>query len=415
MSDNVIDASTGLGALSPELRLLAACTRWPRSDARSRAIAAAVADPRLDWRRVAQAVERHRVAGFVNEGLAAHAADVPREVLGPLQARAAADGLMNLGIAGESVRLVRKLREADIKVLVLKGPGLTHLAYGDLAIRQSNDLDLLVPLEAILAAGEICERAGYVRIEPPPAIDEARMAQWLRWRKDFIYRHQAKSLTLELHFRPTHSKRQSQAIDLWRDPQEIALRAGISLPAPGVDALYPYLCLHGALCAWFRLKWLADIAALTADCTESQLTALHASAVAKGVGRPSAQALLLVEALFDRPLPPALKRSLGADRRVRRLARFAFAVLTDPRVPNEVPLRTSGVGLAHLLLTDDWRVRLDEIWSWLIDWNLVFSLKLPKGLWFLYPALRGPMWLWRQVSRMRAPARPPLPDDHRPA
>lgn len=405
MGDEAMETSAGYGELSPELSLLAACTLWPRSEARSRAIAAAAAHPGIDWSRVAKAVERHRVAGFVLDGLAAHAADAPPEVLSSIKVRAAADGMMNLGIIGEAVRLVRILREADIRALVLKGPGLTQLAYGDLAIRQTNDLDLLVPVEAILPAGELCESAGYVRVEPPPEADEAQLAQWLRWRKDFIYRHSARSLTLELHFRPTHSPRLSQSLDLWRDQQEVALRPGVSLPAPGVDALYPYLCLHGALCAWFRLKWLADIAALTADCNESQLKALHDAAVSRGVGRASAQALLLVETVFARPLPLALKQSLLADRRVRGLTRFAFAVLADPRVPNEVPLRSSQVGLSHLLLTDDWRVRIDEIWSWLIDWSLVFSLKLPRGLWFLYPLLRGPMWLWRQVGRMRRPAR----------
>lgn len=403
---------TDFGDLSPELRLLASCALFPRSAVQDQAVSAALADPRLDWGRVFQAVARHRVAGFVHDGLAAHAADVPREVLASLQARAAADGLMNLGIAGEAVRLVRMLRESDIEALVLKGPSLMQLAYGNLAIRQTNDLDILVPVESIMPAGELCERAGYVRVEPPPEADEAQLAQWLRWRKDFIYRHSARSLTLELHYRPTHSPRLSQALDLWRDPQEVALRGEVSLPAPGLDALYPYLCLHGALCAWFRLKWLADIAALTAACTEDQLKVLHASAVAKGVGRASAQALLLVEAVFERPLPVALKRSLLADRRVRGLARSAFAILTDPRLPSDVPLRTSRIGLAHLLLTDDWRVRLEEIRSWLIDWTLVFSLKLPRGLWFLYPVLRGPLWLWRQANRMRAPARRLPPDAH---
>ena len=68
-------------------------------------------------------------------------------------------------------------------------------------------------------------------------------------------------------------------------------------------------------------------------------------------------------------------------------------------------MRTSQVELAHLLLIDDWRIRREEVQAWLVDWTLVFSLKLPTGLWILYPLLRGPMWLWRQVGRMRRPAR----------
>jgi hypothetical protein len=406
MGDEAMETSAGYGELSPELSLLAACTLWPRSDARSRAIAAAAAHPGIDWCRVAKAVERHRVAGFVLDGLAG-AADttVPPQLLASLRSRALADSRSNLGIVGEAVRLVRLLQAAGIPVLVLKGPGLMKLAYGDLAIRQTNDLDLLVPVEAIIQAGEICERAGYGRIQPPTKAGEAELAGWLRWRKDFIYRHAHSSLPLELHFRPAISARLSQAIDLWREPNEVVIQGDHTLPVPGLEALYPYLCLHGALCAWFRLKWLADIAALTADRSAVELEALHAAAVEKGVGRASGQALLLVEAVFRRPLPAALKRSIVADRRVTRLARFAFSVMCDPRLPAQAPLRSGRIELAHLLLIDDWRIRCEEIQAWLIDWTLVFSLKLPRGLWFLYPLLRGPIWLWRQLNRLRAPAR----------
>lgn len=79
--------------------------------------------------------------------------------------------------------------------------------------------------------------------------------------------------------------------------------------------------------------------------------------------------------------------------------------MCDPRLPAQAPLRSGRIELAHLLLIDDWRIRCEEIQAWLIDWTLVFSLRLPRGLWFLYPFLRGPIWLWRQLNRLRAPAR----------
>lgn len=414
MRERTATDRTDMGDLSPELRLLAACVRWPRSTVRDEAIAAAVEDPRLDWGKVAQAVGRHRVAGFVRDGLAAHVSNVPPQVLALLDRRASADSLMNLGISGEAVSLVRNLRAADIEVLVLKGPGLMQLAYGELAIRQTNDLDLLVRPESVVVAGEICERAGYVRVQPPPGIGEAELAQWLLWRKDFIYRRGGAGLSLELHFRPTVSSRLAQIIDLWRDPQEVALRQGLTLPVPSLAALYPYLCVHGALCAWFRLKWLADIAALTAGCSEAELEALHGAAVEKRVGRASGQALLLVEAVFDRPLPPALRRSIMADRATGRLARFAFSVMTDPRLPLAVRFRSARVELSHLLLIRDWRVRRDTILSWMIDWPLVLSLKLPRPLWFLYPVLRAPAWLWRQMRPSRGSVATPPSGDARP-
>ncbi|MDP1737945.1 MAG: nucleotidyltransferase family protein [Caulobacter sp.] len=387
-------------ALSPDLRLLAACVRWPPSPARTAAIIDALANPELDWARVALAVERHRVAGFVHDGLkAAGATSAPPEVLALFGASASADALLNLRFTGEALRLVRRLRDAGIDVLVLKGAGLMTLVYGNLAVRHSRDLDLLVPVGSIIQAGDVCQRAGYDRIQPPPSASDIELAEWLRWRKDFVYHHRTAPLTLELHFRATDSPRLTRGLDLWCAGREVAIQGSASLPAPDGGALYAYLCLHGAMCAWFRLKWLADIAALTAGRSEEELAALHASAVERGVGRASGQALLLVEAVFGDPLPSSLRKSLLADRRVLWLARFGLRVMSDPRTPHEVPFRSSQVGLSHLLLSDDWRVGLDEVRSWLIDWPLVFSLRLPRGLRFLYVMLRGPVWLARKFSR----------------
>lgn len=388
-----------LGELSPELRLLAACLRWPPAPDRGAAVAAAAADPRLDWARFASAVDRHRVAAFAHDGLTrAGITSAPAPFTEALARRAAADSLLNLVFVREAHRLVAALRAEGIDVLVLKGAGLMMQAYGDLAVRQGRDLDLLVPAGHALRAGAICEEAGYVRVSPPPGISDARMARWLRWRKDFIYQRHGEDVVLELHFRPVVNPLLAPELDLQEGRREITLPGGRTLPAPAGPALYAYLCLHGALCAWFRMKWLADIVALTADLSDAELTALHEAAAARGVGRASGQALLLAQAVFGRPLPPALAAALRSDPGVRWLARFAFAVMTDPREPDVLPFRSSAIHLSHLLLARTWRARLHEVRGWLIDWPLVFALPLPRWLWFVYPLLRPPVWLARKLG-----------------
>lgn len=388
-----------VGDLSPELRLLAACLRWPPSPDRAAAVTAAAADPRLDWTLFASAIDRHRVSAFVHDGLTrAGVASAPAAFATALARRAAADGLLNLVFVREAERLVAALRAEGIDVLVLKGAGLMMQVYGDLAVRQSRDLDLLVSPRDAVRAGAICEAAGYVRGSPPPGTSGVQMDQWLRWRKDFIYQRDGASLVLELHFRPVVNPLLAPGLDLQEGRREVALPGGRTLPAPAGPALYAYLCLHGALCAWFRMKWLADIMALTATLSDAEVTALHEAAVARGAGRASGQALLLAEAVFGRPLPPGLGATLRRDPRVRWLARFAFRVMTDPREPERVPLRSSAIHLSHLLLAGTWRARWREVQDWLIDWPLVFALPLPRSLWVVYPLLRGPAWLARKLG-----------------
>ncbi len=375
---------------------------WPPSEARSRAVAQAAADPALDWEAFARTVDRHRAAAFAHDGLTrAGATAAPAAFRATLARRAAADGLINRAYVREGERLVAALRDAGLEVMVLKGAGLVAAAYGDLGVRQIRDLDLLVRPEALGRAGEICEAAGYVRLQPPPGSTPAQLAAWMRWRKDILYRHGASGLTLELHYRPTLSPGLAARLDLWSAGAEVTLPGGGTTPAATGEALYAYLCLHGGFCAWFRLKWLADIAALTAGLAPDALAGLHEAARARGAGRASAQALLLVEQVFDRPLPPDLRRRIVSDRTVRRLVRFALAVLSDPREPEQVPLRSTAIQLHRLLLIEDWRDRIEDVRGMLVDWPLVFALPLPRPLWFLYPLLRGPAWALRKLRRRR--------------
>lgn len=387
-----------MGALSPELGLLVACTTWPPSPDRTASITAAARDSALDWDRVVIAADRHRVAGFVHHGLSAAPTGVPSAVRETIRGRAAGDALLNLRLLGEALRLVALLTEAAIPVQVLKGPGLMIEAYGDLAVRQSRDLDLLVPVEHVRRAADICERAGYAPLPPTSHEPDPAMALWLAWKKDFVFLSPANGVLLELHFRPTYSPILSARLDLLAETREIVVAPGRTAPVPTRDALYAYLCVHGARHAWFRLKWLADIAALTAGMADAAIADLHAAAEARGAGRASGQALLLLEALYDRPLAPTLRRALLGDSRVARLYRFGLRAITDPREPSTVPGASLKLFLHGLLLDDSWAFRLHEARAWLLEWSMVDALRLPRPLWFLYLALIGPVRLTRKLA-----------------
>ncbi len=48
------------------------------------------------------------------------------------------------------------------------------------------------------------------------------------------------------------------------------------------EALFSYLCAHGAAHAWSRIKWLADVGALLHGRSEAEIAALYHSAVERG-------------------------------------------------------------------------------------------------------------------------------------
>jgi len=123
-------------SLPPEFRLAAACAMWPPSDRRTEAISAAIAGP-FDWSRFLRVAARHRVIGLVHDGLTRR--ETGRQATALVRE--------NLVMASEALRLQSLFNEANLPVIFLKGTSLASLAFGNLALCGSQDIDLLVPYE----------------------------------------------------------------------------------------------------------------------------------------------------------------------------------------------------------------------------------------------------------------------------
>ena len=154
---------------------MAACSVWPPSDRRTEIIRELAAGP-MDWNNFLRVVMRHRVAGLVHDGLMCARPAIPLEIAQEIGRQAAVLARQNLVFAAEAVRLQRMFAEADLSVVIMKGGPLAFLAYGNLGLRHSRDLDLLVPPESILAASALLERAGYHRFEPPRSVQRSPIA-----------------------------------------------------------------------------------------------------------------------------------------------------------------------------------------------------------------------------------------------
>ena len=144
---------------------------------------------------------RHQVVGLVHDGLTRARPAVPPAIARAIGAQAAALVRQNLALAAEGVRLQHLFAEANVPVVFIKGAPLAMLAYGNLGLRQSKDLDLLVPAESVPAATALVERAGYRRFDPPAGISNAQLRLLVPMRRDFGYLHEASQVAIELHWR----------------------------------------------------------------------------------------------------------------------------------------------------------------------------------------------------------------------
>jgi hypothetical protein len=396
------------GALaSPEFLLVAACCRWPPSRSRNAAVQAAAA-PVADWNAVALTAQRQRVAGLVYDTLLAAGVQLPAAPAAEFARRAQAIFRKNLLLAAETYRLQKLLDAAEIPSVALKGVALAQLAYGSLKVKDTHDIDLLVPQHRAVAAMALLERDGYALSFPSSQLSATQRSAVVRYSREVAFIHRDSRVFTELQWRVADNPELLKDVHAGSPTQNVAVAQNVvvadalSVRTLVGDDLFAYLCIHGAHHAWSRLKWLADLNAFIA-ASGADVMHLHRYAQAKGAGFCSGQALLLCRHLFALPLPDNLASELQGTARVRQLYAIATNAMADRTRGNEPPAARSF--WTQFLLGQGWaffaaQCRIASIG--IID---VISLPLPPYLHFLYPLLRLPLWLWRRAAASRPPQR----------
>ncbi|WP_418357286.1 nucleotidyltransferase family protein [Shewanella basaltis] len=153
-----------------------------------------------------------------------------------------------LGICSELFTLFKK---AGVEVKILKGIPLGFSLYSNIALRHSNDLDLVIKPEELTSVDNILKSKGFT-CEQYDRLSNKQKRYYFSAHKDITYRSQSNML-IELHVRLT-----SHDIEL-TDEYFLSL-FDYSVSKKDKQSLeLLYLCWHGCHTLFHRLKWLIDI------------------------------------------------------------------------------------------------------------------------------------------------------------
>ena len=358
-----------------------------------------------DWSAVAKLARRHRVGALALRGLrkagVGHSrAEAEFEALRKMSALRGMSQLAGL------VKALECLDKHDIPSLVLKGLPLGVRLFGNPFERECYDIDLLVPPDAAAAAASALCRAGWKMRAPSFEPTPARIRCYDRYVKDRILA--GPGGVLELHHRLTHNPFLLPArFEDLRSAGAAAELGGASFAVLGDIDLLTYLCVHGQMHRWSRLKWLCDFAALAASLDEDLFTRAIERGRRHGLALESqfGTALLLCREVLHTGLPACAAR-LASGARAARAARKTRAIWGS---------RRDGVGIRGAAR------RLDEMRTALAvnpsprgaahELKRLFAapydlgrVNLPDRLFFLYFPLRPLLWLsgWLDRKRKRA-------------
>jgi len=381
------EMNAALQACGTELRLLLSLSSADVCGGTVRELAADT-----DWDRFLSLAEHHRVYPLVWERLRqldADALGVPPAALQALKIAYSRNTFRMLQLSRELAAVCAALDDGGVRSLVLKGPPLAELLYGDLSLRTSKDLDLLVPEPDVEAAEAVLVRLGFRLVEKAPRV----LNNWKRKSHHLTYVHAGKRVELELHWRLNPDSDAEREFELLWANRQASRTAGHPVYQPGNEDLFVYLAAHGARHAWFRLRWLADIDRLIRKPIDwRRVDELLQERRARPIG---GQTLLLTSQLLGGPIPGPM-RTLAASRAAERTARGAAAFLREPAKPDP---RSRAFVLYLLSL-------LPRRQKWIYVKNRLYpsshdaeKLPLPEALHFLYFPLRPILWFWRQWKR----------------
>ena len=310
----------------------------------------------IDWPRFVAICRRHRIQGLAHAGLPHLGMPVPTAEAEALAADAQAIAARNLTDLAASARILSAMDQADIPVLFIKGMSLATLAYPQPMLKMSWDVDILIAPEQLEAAGRTLEMLDYRHVVP-----RTGLRQWHDRRKESVWTNGVTQV--ELHTRLADNESLIPAMTVRSPRQVVTLPGGVSLPTLAGDELFAYLCVHGASSAWFRLKWITDLAALLHGLPGEEVDRLFERSQGLVAGRSAGQALLLASQLFDTALSPKLRGGLQNDRAVQRMLTFARRQMSgalELGEPTRVRFGTVGIHVSQLFLLPGLRFKAAE-------------------------------------------------------
>jgi len=349
----------------------------------------------IDWNIFLEFVSQHRLYPSIYKKFKNEKENkVPSQVLTTLSTWYKRNTFQMLQLSAEMEQVSRWLVDAGIDSLFLKGPVLAYDLYGDLSMRTSKDLDILIQMKDLDKVDQILLEYGYKRDNYTRTV----MNDW-KWKNHHIeYVHHEKGISLEIHWRMNPGAgKEATFKELWGRKRRSPINH-YPVYFLGREDLFIYLVTHGARHGWFRLRWLTDIDQMVKQGLNwNGVSFFFKKYDIKHLG---GQALILTHQLLGANIPDNMKGIINK----KSISLAQKALLFIDQLEN---LHNEDLSEGVSKKFSDYLYSLKNFQQKLFYYlGFVFPvledavlLPLPKKLHFLYFLLRPFLWVWRRAKR----------------
>jgi hypothetical protein len=339
-------------------------------------------------------VQHHKLVPHLYPILKSHCENVPSVVLSQFQQLVKRHNLHILKLSGELARLSRLFAANDIPWLSIKGPALSVQLYGDIAMRQSGDLDILVDEGNLERVKHLLKDAGYHSLYKDRIFNRKQRTYYQKYVTDQSWRNSERNIHIELHWRLTQSDRVAPNNADWFQHKTDVTIGNSAIPT--LDRLMHtlYLCRHGSLHLWFRLFWLWDVAYIFQQITEDESRALRKLVQQYRLEKILDQSIYFSQQIFRISLPHTFPQNVCLNKIIDPVLCHILENKSDQRISS----------MWHEYI---YRMRLQSgirYW-WAVsalmvnnprDWE---TICLPESLFFLYYIIKPAALVKRKLRR----------------
>ncbi|GAB4522997.1 MAG: hypothetical protein Tsb0014_00060 [Pleurocapsa sp.] len=378
---------------NPEIELLLCCSRTKLTPKIQKQIRALV-EQEIDWQYLMQLAAQHGLMPLLFNSLNTTCPTaVPTEILAGLRSVFQRVARRNLFLTAELLKILKIFRDNEIDAIPFKGPTLTASAYGNMALRQFCDLDVLIRKEHCEKATQILVDLGFnlpdkiAQAENRPYFQNSYFLESTEYQGSYDLYHPKNGVQFEMHwslttkafpFPPTFQY-------FWENNEPVRL-AGQEVPRFTKETLLIYLCVHASKPkhTWSELKWICDLAELIQSYPDLDWDKVNKQAKIWGCDRAVFLGLSLAQDLLGVQLPKNIISEIAKDQTVAALKAQVKEYIFDK------PLKETEEYIFQFKIRSNFCDRI----SYLI--NLLFTpttneweyIQLPKSLSFLYYFVR---------------------------
>jgi hypothetical protein len=380
--------SAGDKKMRTEYRLLLCLARTSIDDELAEQVKAIVGAG-IDWGRLLEAALQHGLMPMLYHNLSTICPEqIPKNHLNYLCDYFHKTACSSLLLASAMIKLLKLFEQNGICAIAYKGPALAFHLFGDLALRQPGDIDILISKSDVLKAKALLVSEGY---RPQLSLTGPHEAAFLRSQCEYCFVAGDGSMYVDIHWgiAPGYFSFRLDYDELWSRIKRTQI-GDFSIPILSPEDMLLTLCVHGAKHCWDRLIWVCDIAELLRRHKNLAWQQVIERSRRFGCERVLVVGLSLASELLGATLPDNLPRKKHS---VKKLTQEASSWLlgqkSTPRLLESC--------LFHLKVRERLRDRLSYCLKLIFtptpgDWELV---ALPSPLFFLYYLLR-PMRLFKK-------------------